>query len=310
MVSRNMLERLFGSRQKKKHAFTLIEILVSVGIISILAGVTIQALAPRKTFLGATDTGRIHTARHIENSMYQFLIQEWTLPNESQIPEGEANAKQICAQGVVNSTCANIDPLIAPEFIAYVPREDMEPCALYAGFKTYKLAGRPRVIPRFLGKLPGDNFDAEPCGNPGPPEVVPVSVIDNTDSNYSEGGDWADNNGVGYKKNYKKGADENSAHAEWDFFSVGEPLNGTYRVYATWVASSGAATMVTYEIYDNNTLLGSVVRDHSVAPNDAQYNGSLFSDLGEYTFTAHPRIKLIVEAGQEAYADAIIITEP
>lgn len=152
-------------QRKKKRAFTLIEILVSIGIISVLAGVTIQALAPRKNILAATDSARIQHARQIERALYQYLIQNLVYPNDASILEGEGNAVRICAQGIASGTdgCLSLDSLI-PEQIAAMPRDAVEPCTSLSGFKVYKASGRPAVIPTHLGKLPGDSVETNCAG--------------------------------------------------------------------------------------------------------------------------------------------------
>lgn len=229
------------------------------------------------------DSKRTQISRHLENAMYQYLVDKWELPNASQIPDGEANAKQICAQGVADATCANIDPLIAPQFIAYVPRDELEPCALYSGYKTFTYSGRPRVIPRFLGKLQGDTYAAEPCGNPEPPLLSPFHIWDDKSFFINFPSSCSIASGIGYANTYTTCSTEMASNL------VSQVLQpGNYAVYATWVAAPNLQTNVSYELSRITSAWSFVVsttvtKDQTIAPNDGQYNGSMFELLATVT---------------------------
>jgi prepilin-type N-terminal cleavage/methylation domain-containing protein len=286
----DMIERLFGRRWKKnKKAFTLIEVLISVSIIGVLGGVTIQAISPRKNILSAFDSKRIQHARQAENAMFQYLIDNAMLPNESQMLEGKANAKPICQRGIVDSSCVNLDPLLVPSYFAYLPTDELEPCALYTGYKTYKESGRPRVFSNYLGKLPNDVIPSEICGNPTPPVLTPLDVRDDGVWGYSSVGIWnLGSTPEGYLSDYRvrQWSDE-SSDGYAAMVLAGATVDQQYEFFVSWVPLADAATNVSYEIYfgSPSTLQATVVKNQRIAPNDGQYGGAVWESLGTYTVT-------------------------
>lgn len=75
-------------------AFTLIEILVVVGLIAILAAITIVALNPSKTFARARNSERWNGVRAIHSALEQWLIDGNSI---SSILEGDGSPIADCA---------------------------------------------------------------------------------------------------------------------------------------------------------------------------------------------------------------------
>ncbi len=71
-----------------RRGFTLIEILIAIGIMGVLAAIIIVAMNPRENLRSAKDSKRMHEAKEIENSMYQYLIDQWELPTSDNVPQG------------------------------------------------------------------------------------------------------------------------------------------------------------------------------------------------------------------------------
>jgi prepilin-type N-terminal cleavage/methylation domain-containing protein len=106
--------------------FSLIELLVAIGILSVLIGITLIAVNPAKQFGQANDTKRATDTLAILNALSQFLVDP---VNAGSLPGG-LNAS-ICPVGAP-CTIAN-DPAVTPrvdicaalvtEYIAALPQD-------------------------------------------------------------------------------------------------------------------------------------------------------------------------------------------
>ncbi len=126
--------------------FTLIELLLVMGIIAVLASITIVSINPTRQLAAARDAERKHLATELQNALTQYLVATSTLPNTSLIPTVAVAAMPICKQGVTgDATCINVD-VVAPTYIASLPRDNTETTVNHSGFLVYKDAsGRPYV---------------------------------------------------------------------------------------------------------------------------------------------------------------------
>ena len=298
----------------RSRGFTLIEILIVVGIVGILASIIIIAVNPRQNLRVARDSRRTHEAREIEQGMFQYLIEEEELPTNDALPEGdESDALPICIRGVDDGTCLNFDPLLVPDYLGYIPRDDQEPCALYTGYKAYQENDRPHVFANFMGIMPGDTPTPEPCGPPPPPTLVPLDVRDGK-SGCGKQDDWyIGGTPEGYNSDYwiKTASGIPSEYAKCRVHGVSS--GNSYEFFVTWVAFSTNAADATYKIYTGNesTLLGTVVKDTSIAPDDAQYGGSMWESLGTYTVSDNSATIRLDNAGSGTLVfDAAAVTAP
>ena len=140
-------------RQVPHKGFTLLELLVVIGIIGVVASVVIVAVKPSKNILSARDAERTSHANQLEKAYLQYLIDKWQLPNDSQIAEGAAGKRPICRGGVTSdTTCVNAD-LLVPVYLASLPVDVTEPCPNYTGYQVYKKSSRVQVIATWLGTL-------------------------------------------------------------------------------------------------------------------------------------------------------------
>ncbi len=62
---------------------------------------------------------------------------------------------------------------------------------------------------------------------------------------------------------------------------------GSYEVDVTWAAASTLSANVTYNVYDDSTLLGSVSVDQQTAPSGVSYDGNTWQSLGSFTVTGN-----------------------
>ena len=89
----------------KRKAFTLIELLLVIGIIAILASIVIVAINPTKQLGDARNAQRRSDVNTVLNAVYQYAIDtNGTLPGD--IPTG--TAKIICESTVTGTACTNL----------------------------------------------------------------------------------------------------------------------------------------------------------------------------------------------------------
>lgn len=85
--------------QKKKPGFTLIEILLVIGIIAVLATVVIVALDPAKRFADARNARRLSDIESILSAVQQYIVD-----NKGALPSGlDMTERQL---GTAGSGCA------------------------------------------------------------------------------------------------------------------------------------------------------------------------------------------------------------
>ena len=116
---------------KKNHnqGFTLIEVLLVIGIISILASIVIVAINPTRQLAQARNTQRWGNVNAILNGVHQYAID-----NKGVMPISiTADTAEICATGVASSTCAsnaliNLSVLTNNEtYITAIPKDPSGP---------------------------------------------------------------------------------------------------------------------------------------------------------------------------------------
>ncbi len=57
-----------------RKGFTVIELLLVIGVIAVIAGVVIVAVSPRKNFISARDAERKHSSKQLQQAIYAQLI--------------------------------------------------------------------------------------------------------------------------------------------------------------------------------------------------------------------------------------------
>ena len=87
-------------QNQTKKGFTLLEILLVVGAISILAGIVIVAINPSKQLGDARNAQRRSDVATILNAVYQYSIDNnGSLPGPEAIPTAPTAAAEICRTG-------------------------------------------------------------------------------------------------------------------------------------------------------------------------------------------------------------------
>lgn len=95
----------------KKEGFTLIEILVVIGIIAILAGIVLIAINPARQFKQANDTQRTSNVNAILNAIGQYIAD-----NKGAIPATITTTDQ-----AISNAAANLCSLLVPTYMPSFP---------------------------------------------------------------------------------------------------------------------------------------------------------------------------------------------
>ena len=121
--------------------FSLIEMLVVVGIISLLAGFVYTSIAPSVQLNKAHNTNRRNGNLQYGNAISQYTID--TLPLTG-VPEGIANAKDICRIHLQRDACTN-PPVngydlsaLEPDYLTPLPVDAVEADANITGYRVYR----------------------------------------------------------------------------------------------------------------------------------------------------------------------------
>ncbi|NCN25150.1 hypothetical protein COT94_00420 [Candidatus Falkowbacteria bacterium CG10_big_fil_rev_8_21_14_0_10_37_14] len=87
---------------KQNIGFTLVEVLLVIGIIAILASIVIIAINPAKQLAQARNTQRWSNVNTILNAVHQYAID-----NNGTLPTSITNtALEVCVTGVATTTCS------------------------------------------------------------------------------------------------------------------------------------------------------------------------------------------------------------
>src|SRR3989304_2899146 len=108
-----------------KKGFTLLEILLVVGIIAILAGIVILAINPARQLALARNTQRKSDLKQIYNAISQYYIENSAYPASST----PSSLTEICDTGATTTphsiacgTLIDLSPLV-PTYITAIPRD-------------------------------------------------------------------------------------------------------------------------------------------------------------------------------------------
>ena len=95
--------------KQKKRGFTLIEILVVIGLIAVLAAIVLIAINPARQFRQARDSQRVSNVSAILNAVGQYLAD-----HKGVLPIGIKEVKQKISSGEAN-ICSDLVPMYLPQ---------------------------------------------------------------------------------------------------------------------------------------------------------------------------------------------------
>lgn len=150
---------MMRQRHSIRPGFTLLELLIVIGVIGVISSIVIVAINPAKQLEDAQHAKRRSMIREQHNAVLQHMIGEGVNPIAS-APVGAANAKRVCRAAQVDPACINIDALV-PEYLASLPLDPREADVRYTGYRVYQdTAARPVFCSDYLGV-----GDAQRCSN-------------------------------------------------------------------------------------------------------------------------------------------------
>ncbi len=143
------------ARRSTTGGFTLIEILVVIGIIAILAGIVLVAINPARQFRQANNSQRTANVNAILNAIGQYMVDhKGALPSD--IPSGNdsSDADEIASGSGDADLCADLVPKYIPALPAdptkdtqSVPASGDDCNDSYAtGYEVYENSGRVTVL--------------------------------------------------------------------------------------------------------------------------------------------------------------------
>ncbi len=139
---------------KDHRGFTLLELLLVIGVIGILSSIVVVAVNPTEQLRKARDTQRTNEVGQIQKALEQYYVKNNSFP--ATVLPGWGNAYPICQQGQTDDSCINIDSLV-PDYISEIPIDPSETGTLHTGYEAYEDSGRPFVLAPNLGEtLPTD----------------------------------------------------------------------------------------------------------------------------------------------------------
>lgn len=109
---------------KNRKGFTLIELMVVIGIIAILAAVVIVAVNPARQFASARDRERQAEILALTNAIYQYSVE-----NNGQLPSEITTTPTNLGtgSGLIDFTATGTTPLV-PTYIAEIPSDPGTAC--------------------------------------------------------------------------------------------------------------------------------------------------------------------------------------
>ncbi|MCF7844704.1 MAG: type II secretion system GspH family protein [Kiritimatiellales bacterium] len=125
---------------KQRSAFTLLEIMIVLGILGILATIVMIAINPTKQLSEARGANRHASVREIENAVIQYIIDGNSFAG---LPSGKINAQDICRTGITG-TCYDL-AVLSPTYLTSLPVDPDETDPDLTGYRIHTLGSFIKV---------------------------------------------------------------------------------------------------------------------------------------------------------------------
>jgi prepilin-type N-terminal cleavage/methylation domain-containing protein len=129
--------------KKYSRGFTLLEILLVVGIISLLAGIVIVAINPAKQLATVRNTERKSDIKQLNSALTQYYIDEFEFPDTI-----TSSSTEICDTGILSApsgvSCGSLIDLsvLVPDYITSIPTDPQAVTTNGAGYNVLVSAGK------------------------------------------------------------------------------------------------------------------------------------------------------------------------
>ena len=174
-------------KKSSNKGFTLLEILLVVGIIAILAGIVIIAINPSKQLAQVRNTERKSDLKQIANAITQYYIDHNTYPTTvlgtlTEICDTGANASSSGLTTTCNSAnLINLSELV-PTYLTAIPKDPSATTTYHAGYSVVKTGNQiglsaPAELEQTItiGTVPEVMAG---CGDPTNPDCWSTAVPD------------------------------------------------------------------------------------------------------------------------------------
>lgn len=109
--------------------FTLVELIVVVGVIAILISITLVAVNPGRQFANARDSQRRSDLYSITNALYQYATE-----NNGNLPEDFPETETCIGTG---TTCYDLTPILIPTYITNIPLDPSNGNSTNTGYNIF-----------------------------------------------------------------------------------------------------------------------------------------------------------------------------
>jgi len=170
------------SKKNNSNGFTLLEILLVVGIIAILAGIVIIAINPSKQLAMARNTERKSDLKQINNALEQYYIDHREYPDTllsdlTDICDTGSTASSSVESELGESYCDDFIDLsvLVPTYITAIPKDPQASTTASAGYQVKRHSSNGKIGLSATGELnqvitvniPPDEVVVDACGVSG-----------------------------------------------------------------------------------------------------------------------------------------------
>jgi type IV pilus assembly protein PilA len=120
-----------------KRAFTLIEVLVVIGIIAILAAVVLVAVNPARQFKLARDSQRVSNVNALLNAVGQNMSEHRGIFVCATLPDGLQSSPMTVKNDSKSPGGIDIAPCLVPDYLASLPFDPSMSDAFYMSTSSY-----------------------------------------------------------------------------------------------------------------------------------------------------------------------------